>query len=127
MSNYEVQAIVLDIDRNGYHRLKVSMDDMGMYMFGFRGKKSDRGGWWIQPPSTKTTSGYKKNPEFDKSKPLWIEIEKACILAVEEYGEVDADRIMSKEDFDTALDVAISNITPTEQTVTVPWMDEELS
>lgn len=127
MSNYEVQAIVLDIDRNGFHRLKVSLEEMGMYMFGFRAKHTDKRGWWIQPPSTKTTSGWKMNPEFDKSKPLWIEIEKACILAIEDYGRADDDRFMSTEEYSTALGVVIDNMTPMKQVESIPWMDEELS
>lgn len=120
---FDVTASVLDIDRNGFYRLKVSIVDMGMYMFGFRAKQSDKGGWWIQPPSTKTPSGWKMNPEFDKSRQLWQEIEKACITAVCDYGG-DFDEHMTGGQYSSLLDKATDKITHTDNAKTIPWMDE---
>ena len=81
-----VECEVLSVKNDAY-RLKVSVLDLGMYIFGFRASRSDRntGGWWVQPPATKTISGWKPNPEFDKKQPLWMEVEAACISTVNEY------------------------------------------
>lgn len=91
----------------GGYRLKISLVDLGIYVFGFRAIQSDKenSGWWVQPPANRTPSGWKANPEFDKTKDLWREIELACIEAVHQYDGGAAEVDMSDEAFDKAFGV----------------------
>jgi hypothetical protein len=80
--------IEVEVEREiqGGFRLKVSVPLLGMYMWGFRATISNRNksSWWVQAPATKTPQGiWKFNPEFDKSLPFWLAIEKAVIKTVE--------------------------------------------
>lgn len=115
-----IEAEVLGT-KNSVHRLKVSILDLGLYMFGFRVSKSDRNpsGWWVQAPATMTKVGWKTNPEFDKKLTLWSEIELSCINAVTEHcSQLDTvytpeDSEINPESIEESLNKAI------------PWMNEE--
>ena len=87
MKDAPVEAEVEREISNGY-RLKVSMPTLGMYVWGFRATHSNKnsGKWWIQPPAIQTSPRvWKCNPEFDKDKPLWLEIEKVVLDAIDMY------------------------------------------
>ena len=83
--NYIVGAEVHKELANGY-RLKVTVEALGVYINGFRvlpGKKDHK--WWVLPPQTKLGARYIDIVEFDKSLDLWIDIQNACINAVDSY------------------------------------------
>ena len=86
-----IDVTVLGEINNGY-RLKVSILDDGIYIWSFTARRSDKNnsGWWIQEPAQKIGAKYKRNPEFVKSKPLWQEIEREALEAVQEYEANDA-------------------------------------
>ncbi len=115
-------------EKNGVYRLKVSVLDLGMYMFGFRASKSDKNtrGWWIQSPAIKTSSGWKNNPEFDKKQTLWLEIEESCTNTVISYGStsddvyIPEDSELTDEAIAKSLDESIEK-----QSKAIPWMDED--
>lgn len=87
-NQYIIDAEVLGEIKGGY-RLKISLVDLGMYILGIRATVSTRDDceWWIQPPATMTKSGWKPNPEFDKSKDLWLEIVQVCKEAIQVYRD----------------------------------------
>ena len=106
---HEIEAEVLGEIENGY-RLKVSFTSLGMYIFGFRATPSKISGeWWVQPPATRSSAGWKQNPEFNKKETFWLEIEKACSLAISAYRgsegnlETIEDDMFSESEMDRAF------------------------
>lgn len=71
---------------NGY-RFKTSILDLGIYIHGWTARVSDRNssGWWIQPPAVYVNNKWVSQVEFDKSKPLWLEIERTTLEALQNY------------------------------------------
>jgi hypothetical protein len=124
---YGIKCECLGILKNGRYRLKISSDRLGIYIFGFTAQESHKSPsrWWIQPPSTNTKNGWKQNPEFDKNKPLWEEIEYACITALESYTSTNKDEVISEADIKELLDKGIRklNLDEGSQNFT-PWMNE---
>lgn len=86
MNDFDVEIEVLGDINNGY-RLKVSVLDLGMYMFGWTARRSEKNksGWWVQQQAIKVGGGWKLCPEFNKALPLWQKIENECIQAVKHY------------------------------------------
>lgn len=101
-----IDAEVLGEIKGGY-RLKISLVDLGVYIFGIRAVHSakETSGWWVQPPASRTSSGWKANPEFDKKKDLWREIEQSCVEAIQLYAGDTHEEVMSEEGFDKAFGV----------------------
>lgn len=128
MANLHIIESTVLSEKNGVYRLKVSVLDLSIYMFGFRASKSDKAksGWWIQAPATKTQSGWKNNPEFDKHQTLWLEIEDSCINAVVSYGS-KLDDVYTPQDSDLsddAIDKSLAELT-SKQDKAIPWMNED--
>lgn len=127
-----IEAQVLGDIPNG-HRLKVSVLDLGLYMFGWTARRSEqsKSGWWVQPPATKTASGWKQTVEFDKSKSLWIEIESTCIDAVLSQQGTDVvaevtDKDLTDEAIAEALDKATDELKPNNHPRAISWLDDEV-
>ncbi len=125
-----IESEVLGV-KNEVYRLKVSVLELGLHMWGFRAQKSSKSisGWWIQPPATKTPSGWKKNPEFDTTKTLWSEIERTCVEVVKLYvSNVKEVYMPSDEELtDEAIAKSLNNI-PDGDSISgkaIPWMNDE--
>lgn len=130
-SLHNIEAEVLGDISNGF-RLKVSVLDIGLYMFGWTVRHSERskGGWWVQPPATRTATGWKHTVEFDKSNSLWVEIETACINAVSTNHQPDvvaevSDEDLTDEAISKSLDKAVAELDPEEQPKAIPWLEDE--
>jgi len=113
---YDIFVEVLGDMTNGY-RMKIHLEELGLYMYGWTARHSEKNesGWWIQQTAFKVGNAWKKCPEFNKSKPLWQQIEIKCIEAIKEYESltkeivlVDAD--MSEESISKGLDDAIAKL-----------------
>lgn len=91
------------IPKNGW-RMKVTVASLGIYINGFRAypSKKEAGSWAIYPPSQPVGSRFVPVIEFDKSMPLWDEIETKAKQAV-----------IAREQQEAKLAVD-SNISPTE-------------
>lgn len=125
-----VEVEVLGEVTNGY-RLKVDVLDLGLHMWGFRAQKSDKSksGWWIQPPATKTPSGWKKNPEFDTHKTLWQEIEDECYQAIN-LSKAASKSVYSPSDeelTDEAISKSLDDVFPDKKSSSkaIPWMNAD--
>ena len=97
---YDIEIEVLGSINNGY-RLKVNVVDLGFYMFGWTARKSDKNesGWWVQPAANNVNGTWKLTVEFNKAMPLWQELEKKCIEAVNDYESRPEEPEISEEDF----------------------------
>ncbi len=98
--NYLINAEVHKPLTNGY-RLKVTVESLGFYMNGFRvlpGRGQHK--WWVIPPQVKIGNAYFEPIEFDKSFDLWVDIQNACIEAVENYTSDNSFTEISKEEHD---------------------------
>lgn len=104
MTNLHIVDVEYHMElKDGFHRVKVSVLDLGMHFNGFRAappnEKHDN--WWIFPPQIPIRGRKPVNAvEFNKSEPLWKEISDKCIDCVQEYlrsGKLDKQRVMSKE------------------------------
>jgi hypothetical protein len=115
MSDFDVEVEVLGDINNGY-RLKVSVLDLGMYMFGWTARRSDKdkSGWWVQQQAFRVGSGWKQTPEFNKAFSLWQVIESKCIEAVTYYEANPPERVtddmMTDEALDKGLDEAFKKL-----------------
>jgi len=87
---HTVEATNVTAIQNGY-RLKISVLDLGLYINGFTIRRSEVNttGWWVQAPANNKNGKWFNPAEFDKSKSLWVEIEKACIDAANLQDSVD--------------------------------------
>lgn len=132
MNDFDVEVEVLGDINNGY-RLKVSVLDLGMYMFGWTARRSDKNesGWWVQQQATKIGNGWKLIPEFNKALPLWQKMEKKCIEAVTYYEdnppEEITDDMLTPESISKGLDEAFEKLDKpkVESGKAIPWMDKE--
>lgn len=95
---HSVDVEVLGEINNGY-RLKISILDIGVYIFGFTIRHSDKNesGWWVQPPAQLINGKWKSTIEFDKSKSLWLEIEQECIDSIKNYGTKNSNTYMPED------------------------------
>lgn len=129
MNDFDVEIEVLGDINNGY-RLKVSVLDLGMYMFGWTVRRSDKNesGWWVQQQAIKIGNGWKLIPEFNKALPLWQQIEKKCIEAVIYYEgnppEEITDDMLTPEALSKGLDEAFEKIEK-QQPKAIPWMNDK--
>ncbi len=90
-ATFDVSVEIHQAITNGW-RLKVTLPTLGMYINGFRAypSKKEVGAWAIYPPSQKVGSRFVAVMEFDKSMPLWDEIERAAKIAVLKREEQEA-------------------------------------
>lgn len=112
MNEHDIYIEVLGSINNGY-RLKVNVDDLGLYMIGWTARRSDKNesGWWIQPSANNVNGKWKISPEFNKAMALWQQIEKKCVEAVNEYEAKPeepeiADEDLSQESINKGLEEA---------------------
>lgn len=132
MNDFDVEIEVLGSINNGY-RLKVNVIDLGMFMFGWTARRSDKNasGWWIQQQSIKVSEIWKVVPEFNKAMPLWQHLEKKCIEAVNYYEanppEVITDDMLTPEAISKGLEEAISSLDKDKLTIAkaIPWMNDK--
>jgi len=68
----------------GGHMVKVIIQDLGVYIDGWRVTPSDRNpsGWWVQPPARNFNGKFIPTIEFDKTNIFWQKIEKVCVETV---------------------------------------------
>jgi len=124
--NFIVGAEVHKELSNGY-RLKVTIEALGVYVNGFRvlpGKNEHK--WWVLPPQTKTGTRYIDIIEFDKSLDLWIDINNACIDAVESYQPETKIPELTKEQHDKFMSEEIDKRFKEidNSTGAVPWLKD---
>lgn len=105
MKVYSIEARVHQPIKEGF-RVKVSILDIGMHINGAlvfppNDKHDD---WIVYPPAIPTRFKRVYPAEFDKKKPLWLEIEQAAIDAVKQYqhesdpmDDVEWDKMSPKE------------------------------
>lgn len=108
---HDIYVEVLGDINNGY-RMKIHIEDLGLYMYGWTARRSEKNesGWWIQPTANRVGKIWKICPEFNKSMPLWQQIEKKCIETVKEHDLSPKDTIVddiSDESISKGLDEAI--------------------
>ncbi len=86
MSN-NIEVSILGESKGDRHRLKVSVHDIGIHIMGMVIQKSklDNVDWFVTTPAHLVNSKYYKDITFDTTKPLWEEIERACIREFEGY------------------------------------------
>lgn len=108
-----VEAEITKEIAKGY-QLKVSILDLGLYLFGFRLTLHDeKKGWWLQTPSIRLPHRYWHNVEFDQTMTLWQEIEAKCHEARQMYeGSSDnpIEEDMSEEAISKGLDEAVKSL-----------------
>lgn len=113
-----VEAEVLGDINNGY-RLKISVLDIGVYVYGFTVRRSDKNssGWWVQPPATNVKGKWVSTIEFDKSKSLWVEVEQACLeqVKLQEQGNRAY----------TPTDEEMTDKSIADSLKAIPWLDED--
>lgn len=127
--NYIVGAEVHKKLENGF-RLKVDVTSLGLYINGFRvlpGKNGHK--WWVIPPQQKTgPKNYIDILEFDKTMDLWIDIQNACIGAVEDYYEIESIPELTREQHDKfmseQIDKKFKDMDDNDQERAVPWLND---
>lgn len=132
MNDFDVQIEVLGDINNGY-RLKVSVLDLGMYMFGWTARRSDKNesGWWVQQQALKIGNGWKLIPEFNKALPLWQQIENKCIETVIDYEDNPPEQITDDMLTDEAISTGLNNafvrldVNNVEASKAIPWIDKK--
>jgi len=128
MNNFDIEIEVLGSINNGY-RLKVLVLDLGLFMYGWTARKSDKNttGWWIQQQAIQVGGKWKHTPEFNKAIPLWQELEKKCIEAVDQYEEnppeVIDDKELTPEAISKGLDEAFEDMDKEKPSSAIPWMN----
>lgn len=107
MNDFDIEIEVLGDISNGY-RLKVSVVDLGMYMFGWTARRSEKNksGWWIQQQAIQIGGNWKLIPEFNKALLLWQKIESKCIEVVMDYESNPQQEITDEMMSEKALDEA---------------------
>jgi len=92
MKMHNIESQVASEFTNGF-RVKVSILELGLYISGFTARYSDRSpsGLWIQPPSINSNGKWVKIIEFNKTMPLWKEIEDSVIEAINLYKNLSED------------------------------------
>ncbi len=100
-------------EKSGTYYVKISLQDMGLYVSGITVKKSPKyGGWWVQMPYFKDykTGKTKRYIEFDQESPLRLSIEQLCINAVEvnlNAGTRDyKDTLPTDDDLNLSIDLS---------------------
>lgn len=86
MSNlHHIDAQVHMQVANGAYRIKVSILDLGLYLNGVLAypPNGEHEEWWVNPPAQRKGKGYFYPAEFNKKETLWLEIQQACIEAVQ--------------------------------------------
>lgn len=126
-----VEAEVLGDIPNGF-RLKVSVLDLGLYMYGWttRASTKSKSGWWVQPPATRTANGWKHTVEFDKAEALWVEIEVACINAVLTDPKLDVVAEATAKDLTSEgakenLDKAVAKFGLDGESKAISWLKDD--
>lgn len=97
----EIEASVYygDLAKDKYF-LKISFIGLGIYANSFlvQPTKFDaESKWWVQPPKHKQGSKWTATIDFDKTYPLWAEIEKKAVDAVELYKREQPTSIYKKD------------------------------
>jgi hypothetical protein len=84
-SDIDVEVYKPDFDKNRFF-VKVIFRDLGMFINSFKvlPSKIDGQDFWVDPPSHRQGSQWKKSVEFNKGEPLWYIIEKKCLKAVKD-------------------------------------------
>lgn len=110
MQHLNIEATVHKQVKNGY-RVKVSIPEMGMYINGMMvyPPNSLSSDWVVYPPAIRSQGGYRPVIEFNKSKPLWLAINKACTEAVK-LDQYQQRLSSSYDDIDLSNDVDLSTI-----------------
>jgi hypothetical protein len=111
--NHIIEVEITKEIAKGY-QLKVSILDLGLYLFGFRlTLHNENKGWWLQTPAIRLPNRYWHNVEFDQTMTLWQEIEAKCHEARQEYeGSTGnpTEEDMSDEAISKGLDEAIKSL-----------------
>lgn len=129
MNTFDIEIEVLGSINNGY-RLKASVLDLGLYMFGWTARRSDKNnsGWWVQQQAIQINNDWKHIPEFNKAMPLWQELEAKCIHAVQEYEdnppELIKDEDLTPEAIAEGLGKAIDEIDKDQDQGAIPWLKD---
>ena len=85
ISDVEATVYYGDLKQDRYF-VKISFIGTGVHINSFSVTKSQfNDGWWVQPPKHRQGQRWTSTVDFDKSYPLWEEIEKRAIRAVELY------------------------------------------
>ena len=90
----EIEADVYfgDLEKDRYY-VKITFVGMGIFVnsFSFMPSKFENQPYWVQPPKhLQKGKGWTPTVDFDKSYPLWEEIERNATEAVELYKRQDS-------------------------------------
>ncbi len=105
ISIHTIEAVVTKEIPKGF-QIKVSVLDLGLYLFGLRlTLNSKEKGWWLQTPAIPLKGRYWHNVEFDQAMTLWQEIEAKCHEARKEYlGSDFSDEELTDASISKSLD-----------------------
>jgi len=86
---YIIDAEILGMSGKNRYRLKVSILDLGIHVMGMivQPSKIEGEDWYVTTPAHQSNGKYYHDVTFDKNKPLWKEVEAACIECVEQRTE----------------------------------------